>query len=61
MERGRAERAQRQDCRVPHAKFGNQKKAIWRGSLFQFSANDALGIAMMGFGVLLVAVLAFVF
>ena len=29
--------------------------------MFHFSAYDPFGIAMMGFGVLLVAVLAFVF
>jgi hypothetical protein len=30
-------------------------------AMFKFSVYDPLGIAMMGFGVLLVAVLAFVF
>ena len=60
VERGRAERKRRQNCCVPHAKFGNEKKRLERLAMFQFSAFDPLGIGMMGFGVLVVAVLAFV-
>jgi hypothetical protein len=60
VERGRAERKQRQTAAFRTPSSGTKKKRLERLAMFQFSAFDPLGIAMMGFGVLVVAVLAFV-
>jgi hypothetical protein len=59
----RAERAQGRVCCVPHASSGTKQDGSRSKGLamFRLSAYDPLGIAMMGFGVLVVAVLAFVY
>ena len=60
VERGRAEREQRQTAAFRTPSSGT-KRAIGEARDVRFSTLDPFGVAMMGFGVLVVAVLAFVF